>query len=157
VPILGIRELWVGPGTTTYSGTSRPPWKQTTTSIRGVFEVLTKVEDLTVVGCNMKPFSAALGATAATSADDEILLPALRRLTIYVEFGDLDVPTLVRCAKARKGRSRPLGEVAIVFKEAGTTDLIRKVESLWEFVVEVNHCVGMAPMLIWRGADCDEW
>jgi len=158
IPVLGIRELWVGPGTTTYFGTPLPPWKQTTASVQGIFGVLTKVEDLTVVGCNMKPFSAALGATVArASANDGILLPTLQRLTIYVEFGDLDVPALIQCAKARKGHSRPLGEVTIVCKEAVTTDLIRKVESLREFVVEVNHRVGVAPMLIWRGVDCDDW
>ena len=135
------------------------PWRPSVTGIRGVFEFLTRVEDLTIIDCNTRPFSTALGMTAAIDAGGGILLPALRRLTIYAVCGDFDIPDLIRCAKARKKHSRALEEVTIVFGEVGVAapGLIRSVEPLREFVGEVNHRVGETSMLIWGGLDCDNW
>ena len=155
ISVLDIRELWFGRSTKTYFDNDTKPLRQTCARVRGAFEVLTKVEDLTIIRCETRPFFAALN----TAMDDNILLPRLQRLTIYIRYGDLDVPALVQCAKTRKEHSRPLGEVTVVFTdpEAATADLIREVESLREFVAEVNHHVGVAPMLILRGVDCDDW
>jgi len=133
------------------------PWEQSFAGIRGAFGFLTKVEDLTIVGCDTGLFSAALGMTAAANADGGILLPALQKLTIYVVYGHLDILDLIRCARARKEHSRSFGEVTIVFREAATVDLILEVESLGEIVGEVKHRVDEAPMLIWKGVDCDDW
>jgi len=149
----GIRELWVGRDTESDFGGGPGPWKQTSAGVHGAFDALTKVEDLTVVGCETGPIVATLGA----AMDGRILLPELRRLTIYVGRGDLDVPALVRCARTRKEHSRPLGEVTIVFKELVTTDLIREVELLREFVMEVDHHVGVAPTSIWGGVRFYDW
>jgi len=151
ISALEIKELWVGQETKSH--TVNKPWKQTVAGAHGAFAVLTKVEDLTIVSCETGPIFAALD----TTADDGVLLPGLRRLTIFVGCGDLDVPALIRCAKARKKHSRPLGEVTIVFREVATTDSIWEVELLKEFVAEVSHYVGAAPVLVWRGADCDSW
>ena len=155
ISVSEIRELWVGQSTMSIFWPK--PWEQSVTGICGAFGVLTKVEDLTIVGCNMRPFSMALGMAAAADADSGILLPALQRLTVYAVCRDLDILDLIRCARARKEHSRPLGEVTIVFGEVAATDLILKVESLREIVGEVKHRVGEAPMLIWRGLDCDDW
>ena len=125
------------------------PWRPSVTGIRGVFVFLTRMEDLTIVDCDTRPFSTALGVTTAIDTGGGILLPALRRLTIYVACGDLDIPDLIRCAKARKKHSRALEEVTIVFREVGAAalGLIRSVEPLRQFVGEVNHRVGETPML----------
>ena len=143
ISTLDIRELWVGPGTGSYSG----PWEQTGPEVRSAFEVLTKVEDLTLVSCKTGLFIATLG----TAVESGVLLPGLRRLAIYVGCGDLDVAALVRCAKTRKEHSRPFREVNIVFKEVVTTDLIWGMESLRRSVGKVDHHVGVAPTLIWDG------
>ena len=151
IPVLEIRELWVGQSTASHFGGTPEPWKQTAAGVRGAFGMLTKVEDLTIISCETGPIFATLDATV----DDTLLLPRLRRLTIHVGCGNLDVAALVQCTKTRKERSRPLGEVTVVFTEAATTDLIREVELLREFVVEVDHHVGVAPTLIWSGVGCD--
>jgi len=129
------------------------PWKQTAAGVRSVFDVLTGVEDVTIVSCETEPIFAALD----TTTDNGILLPGLQRVTIYVGCGNLDVPALVRCAKVRKEHSQPLGVVTIVFKGAAADDLIREVESLRGFVANVSHRVGVAPTLIWDGVDCRDW
>ena len=151
ISVLGIRELCVGHSSMSFFWPN--PWGLTVTGVCEAFGILTKVEDLTIVGCHTRPFSEALGM----AMDGGILLPALRRLTIYVFYGDLDIIDLIQCARMRKECSRPLGEVTIVFEEAATTDLALKVELLGEFVGEVKHRVGEAPMLIWKGLDCDDW
>jgi len=153
ISALEIRELWVRRDTNPYLDDSSEPWKQTTSGVHGAFEVLTKVEDLTIVNCEIGPFF----ATLDRATDGGILLPRLRRLTIYVGSGDLDASVLVQCAKAREGHSRPLEEVAIIFGSKPGTEVVRVLESLRELVVEVNHRVGVAPTLIWRGVDRDEW
>ena len=145
ISVSEIRELWVGRGTTSYFGTRDRPWKQTAAGIHGAFGVLTKVEDLTVVSCETKPFFTTLGSTV----DDGIILPGLRRLTIYVGCGDLDVPALIRCAKARKEHSRPLLEVTVVWEEEPGADFVQEVESLKEFVGELIYRIGEAPKLSW--------
>jgi hypothetical protein len=141
ISVSEIRQLLVGARTD-----HRRLWKQTAARVHGVFGVLTKVEDLTIVSCETEPFFATLGATV----DNGILLPGLRRLTIYAGHGDLDVPALIQCAKARKGYSRPLGEVTVVFEEEPGAGLIQEVESLGEFVEELTYRVGEAPKLIWK-------
>ena len=150
-----IKELWVGHSTTSffYPG----PWLIDVAGVCGAFAALEKVEDLTIVGCNSEPFSTALGVTAAADADGGVLLPELQRLTIYVVFGDLDIHGLIRCAKARKEHSRSLWKVTLVFRKPVAAQLIREVEPLREFVGEVEHCVGEAPVLIWKGVDGDDW
>jgi len=149
ISALEIRELWVGQNTESSFGGGPEPWKQTASGVRSAFEVLTKVEELTVVSCETEPIFSMLN----TATDDGVLLPRLRRLTIYVGCGDLDVLALVRCSKARKEYFRPLGEVAIVFTEPAVSGLIAEVESLREVVAEVDHRVGVAPMLAWDGVD----
>ena len=76
------------------------------------FRVLTKVEDLTIVGCKTEPFFWTLGVAAGDSA----LLPRLQRLTVSAGRWDLDTPGLVQCAKARKGCSRPPEEATLIFE-----------------------------------------
>ena len=120
---------------------------------RGAFEVLTKVEDLTIVSCATKPIFTTLQATV----DGKLLLPGLKRLTIYVGFGDLDVSTLIQCAIARKGLFQSLGKVTVVWKKGPGVNVKQQVESLREFVGEITQRVGRAPNLSWRGDDCDDW
>ena len=114
--------------------------------------MLTKVEDLTIVGCETEPFFSTLGA----AADNDILLPGLRRLTIYIGCGDLDVSALVQCAKARKEYSRPLGEVTVVFEEPAA-GMVGWVELVRESVGELICRVGEVPESLWRGEDCNSW
>ena len=149
ISVLDIRELWVGGETS-----SGQPWKPASADIRGAFGVLTKVEDLTIVGCDTTQFSTALGVNITT--DSGILLPELRRLTIYIGSGDLDVHALVLCVKARKENSRPLLEVTLVWQRKATTESIQEAELLRGFVAEVNHRVGVALDLSWMGIDCVE-
>ena len=77
------------------------------------------------------PFFAARGSTA----DGIIILPDLRRLTIYVGRGHLNIPALAQCAEARFENFRPLGEVTIVFEnQPGAGVALRlEMESLKEF------------------------
>jgi len=154
ISTLEIRELWVGPNTKPYSSGSSKPWKQTAPGVRSAFEVLTKVEDLTIVSCETGPFF----ATLDTATDSGILLPGLRRLTIYVGCGDLDVSALVQCAKARKEHSRPLGEVAIIFGSEPQTEVVQVLESLREFVEKLDYRAGVAPVLKhWEGQGDGMW
>ena len=139
ISVLEIRELWVGQEITR----NGRPLGQTTAGARGAFGVLTKVEDLSMVNCNTKTFFSAL----STTSYDGIILPRLQRLTIYVGRGDLDIPALIQCVKARKGCSRPL-EVTVVFEEKPGADLVEGVESVREFVGELYHHVGLAPRLM---------
>jgi hypothetical protein len=151
ISVSGVRKLLVGMKTESYFGTRRRLWKQTAARVRGAFEVLTKVEDLTIVSCEMVPFFAALGATV----DGATLLPGLRKLTIYIGCGDLKVSALIECARARLERSLPLREVIIVFENEPGAGLIREVELLREFVEELNYSVDAAPKLEWRDKNCD--
>ena len=144
ISISEIEELLVGNKNKLSSGVHKP-WEQTAIRVRGAFEVLTQVEDLTIVNCETGPFFAALGSTA----DSNVLLPELRRLTIYVGSGYLDVAALIQCAGARFEHSRSLGEVTIVFEEQPKAGTIRKVESLGKFVGELNYRVGAIPELKW--------
>ncbi|KAF9789241.1 hypothetical protein BJ322DRAFT_528213 [Thelephora terrestris] len=152
IDVLEIKELWVGHSTTSffYPG----PWLIDIAGVSGAFAALTRVEDLTVVGCNSEPFSSALGMT---DADGGILLPELQSLTIYVVFGDLDIEGLIRCAKTRKEHSRPFWRVTLVFRKEVAAKLIREMRLLRKFVGEVDHRVGEAPTLIWKGVDRDDW
>lgn len=138
--VLGIKELWVGRGDTSFRN---GPWEQNSTRVRSAFEVLTKVEDLTIFRCETEPFYAtlALGATA----DGGILLPELRRLTTYAGHGDVDFLALIRCAKARQEHSRPLERVTIVFNEEPGAHLVRGLELLRGFVGELIYPVGRPP------------
>jgi len=126
ISVSGIRELLVGASVEYHNRNPRRPWGQTVARVRSAFEVLTRVEYLTTASCESVPFFTALGATT----DGAILLPGLRRLTIYAGCGDLDVSALVRCAEARLEHSRSLGEVAIVFESQAKADVIREVELL---------------------------
>ena len=136
--VLDIRELLVGQNTTAGS-----PWKQTVAGARGAFSVLTKVEDLTIVNCETGPLFAALGV----AKDGRMFLPELQRLTIYVGLGNVKVLALIRCAEARKERSKPLGKVTVIFKEELGDDSVRELESLRAFVGELIYYVGAAPKL----------
>jgi len=153
ISISEIRELWVGQPVESHSRASQRPWKQTTAGVRGVFEVLTKLEDLTVVNCETEPFFAILGA----AVDDGLLLHGLRRLTIYVGCGDLNAPALMQCAKARKEHSRPFMEVIVVFEKEPGAGVIQEVDSIGEFVGKLIYRVGKTPKLTWLGEDCDMW
>ena len=139
ISVSEIRELLVG-WIKSYHNNLRL-WKQTAAGIRGAFGVLAKVEDLTIVNCETEPFFSTLGATA----DDGVLLPGLRKLTIYTGCGDLDVLVLIQCAKARKEHSRSIGEVLVVFENEPGADLVEGVESLRAFVGELIYRVGEAP------------
>ena len=145
ISVSEIRELLVGISVEHYHGNHRRPWEQAVAHVRSAFGVLAKVEDLTIVSCKTEPFFAALGGTK----DGAILLPGLRRLTIYVGWGDLDTSALIRCAKARFESSRPLKEVAIVSEDEPEGCVIREVESLRGLVGELNYRVGAAPELRW--------
>ena len=153
ISVSQIRELWVGRGTESLYSANQP-WIPTTAGVRGAFEVLTKVEDLTIVSCKTKPIFTTLQATVD---DGRLLLPGLKRLTIYVGIGDLDVSALIQCAKARKGLLQSLGEVTIVWKKDPGVDVKQEVESLREFVGELTQRVGRTPKLNWRGNNCDSW
>ena len=146
IPVPEIRELWVGQA----FQSDGMPWKQTTVGIVGAFGVLPKVEDLILVGCDTKLFSAVLRATSVANTDGGILLPALRRLTIHAGPEGLDVPALARCAKARKEHSSPLLEVNIVWEKTATTKSTKETELLRRFVVEVNYRVGVDPYLMFN-------
>jgi hypothetical protein len=141
ISVFEIRELLVGAMIEAYPGAPRRRWKQTTAHVHGAFRVLTKVEDLTIVDCETVPFFATLGATV----DGATHLPGLREFTIYVGCGDLNALALAECARARLEHSRPLGKVTIVFENEPEADLIREVESLREFVGELNYRVGATP------------
>jgi len=54
ISVSQIRELWVGQKA--YWGSKDWTWRQTATGVHGVFGVLTKVEDLTIVNCQTGPF-----------------------------------------------------------------------------------------------------
>ena len=153
ISLLEVRELWVGSSDTDPLGTDRSPWGQTAIGVRGVFRALRKVEDLTIVSCQTKPFF----STLRTAADDRTLLLGLRRLTIFVGCGDLDVLALIRCAKARKEHSRSLAEVTVVFEKEPGADLVEALESLREFVGELVYRVGKTPELILQGDGCELW
>ena len=68
VSLLHIRELWIGHGRRTRPGSAR---KRAAAGLRGAFEVLTDLEDLTIVRCKMEPFLQTLGETVG----GRILLP----------------------------------------------------------------------------------
>ena len=153
ISISGIRELLVGPNTEFPFDNLPSPWEQTVDHARGAFGVLTKVEDLTIVSCKTEPFFTALGA----AMDGPILLPGLRRLTIYIGCGDLDVPALVRCAEARFENSRPLGEVTVIFENELNGYMIQEVEFLRGFVEDLSCRVGASPELKWESKDGDAW
>jgi len=78
ISISQTRELWVGQRIETSSNVPKKPWKQTTAQIRGAFEVLAKVEDLTIISYETNPFFTTLGGTA----NDEVLLPKLQTIMI---------------------------------------------------------------------------
>ena len=147
IPVLGIRELWVGQRG---DSTRRPSsWRQTTGGVLGAFKVLSKVEDLTIVRCEMEAFFTMLGSTT----DDGILLPGLRRLTIYVGVGDLNVGALVQCAKARKEYFRPVDEVTVVLGWELDASFVQEMKSLREFVGQLSCRVGEAPNLNYNMED----
>jgi len=151
ISVSQIRELWVGQKA--YWGNKDWTWRQTAAGVHGVFGVLTKVEDLTIVNCQTGPFFVSLGATV----EDGVLLPGLRRLTVYGKSGNLDVPALTRCAKARKEHFRPLGEVTVVWEKDPGADVMQEVESLREFVGELVYCIGEDPELVRKGRECSCW
>jgi len=107
--------------------------------------VLLKVENLTLVTCQTEPFLTTLGMPV----DDGVLLPRLRKPTVPVGSGDLDVPALIQCVKARKEHSRPLGGVTVVLEKEQGTGLTEGLESLREFVGELDYCAGEIPKSFW--------
>ena len=153
IPVTEIKELLVGVRFEPFFGAPRSHWKQTVARVRGVFAVLTKVEDLTIVSCDMLPFFTTLG----TTTNNGVPLPGLRRFTIYVGCGDLEVSALVQCARARLRDSRPLKEVAIIFENEPGADVKREAESLGGFVRELNYRVGVTPGLEWGDKDGEMW
>jgi hypothetical protein len=149
ISISEIRELLVGKRPGARSG----PWEQTAARVHGAFGVLTKVEDLTVVSCEMAPFFTTLG----TTVDGAAPLPGLRKLTIYVRCGDLDISALIQCARARLECSQPLKEVTIIFEDEPGADVIQEVQLLREFVGELNYRVDATPVLNWEGESGGSW
>ena len=145
ISVLDIRELWVGQR----GDTAGRPWEQTAERVLGAFKALTKVEDLAIVRCETEAFFTALGSTM----DDVILLPGLRRLTIYVGSGDLDVKALVQCAKTRKEHFRPIEEVDVVLGRELDASFVQETESLREFVGQLSCRVGKAPKLDYNMED----
>jgi len=145
ISVSQITELWVGQRTENFA--RKRPWNQDAARVRGAFEVLTRVQDLTIVSCETNPFFTTLGGTA----NDQVLLPKLQTVTIYVGCGDLDVLTLIQCAKARKEHSQPLGEVTVVWEKDPGGNAMQGVESLREFVGELTQRVDEAPKLPWDG------
>jgi len=139
ISVLHIKELVVG-------AVLNAPWKHAITGICDTFKVLSELEDLTIVSCVAKPFFTSLG----TTVDSRILLPGLRRLSVYVGFRDLDIPSLIRSAKARKEHSRLLEEVTVVWEEDPGAGVLQVVEPLREFVGELTLRVGEAPELPWN-------
>jgi len=138
ISALEIRELWVGQD----GADIHRPLGQTPAGVRDALGVLMKVEDLNIVNCETGPFFLALGVVS----NDGIILPRLRKLTIYVGRNDLDIPTLIQSMRARKGCSEPFG-VTLVSEEKPEADLLERVESLREFVGELIYRVGRAPKL----------
>jgi len=153
ISVLQIRGLWVGQRTESWYNSKPRPWKQTAGGVHSAFEVLTKVEDLTIVSCETEPFFATLGATV----DGGVLLPGLQRLTVYVGCGDLNVSALTRCVETRGEHSHPLGEVTVVWEEDPGVDVMQEVESLGVFVGKLIHRVGETPQLGWRDKECGRW
>jgi len=151
ISISQIRELWVG-GSPFFS-TSNTPWKLTAAGVHGAFEVLTAVEDLTLVSCETKPVL----TTLLVKANGEISLHGLKRLTIYVGFGDLDVSALIQCIKARKGHFRQVEKLTVIWKKTPGTAVMQELGSLTEFVGELSQRVGKAPKLTWRGDSDSVW
>jgi len=154
ISVSEITELWIGRSRIeSYPHPSCAYWRQTPAGTHGAFGVLKKVEDLTIVNCETEHFFTMLGSTV----DDSILLLGLQRLTVYVWYTVLDVPALIRCAKARKEHSRPLLEVTIVWEEPGA-DFVQEVESLREFVGEVIYRIGeLAPELPSTDESFETW
>ena len=145
ITVLQIRELWIEKRTVYGFDNERTSWKQSAAGLPGVFGALTDVEGLTVVCYEMEPFL----QTLAVTVDGGFLLPALQRLTVYVKCGDMVVPALIQCTKARKEHFRPLGEVTVVWGEDPGARVRDEMESLREFVGELVHCVGEAPEFLW--------
>jgi len=54
VSLSGIKELWVGQRAKSLFEANLP-WMQTVPGVHGAFGVLTKVEDLTIVSCQVGP------------------------------------------------------------------------------------------------------
>ena len=152
IPVLEIRELWVGQTSEQYFGEGHP-WKQTAGRVLGAFKVLAKVEDLNIIDCETEAFLTTLGSTSG----GDILLPRLRRLAIYVRAGDLDVTAPVQCVKARKAYSRQLEEVTVVLEQEPGAQFAVGVEPLGEFVGELVYRVGTTPNLTWTGDGRDLW
>ena len=153
ISVSQIRELWVGQRAESYPCSEIRPWEQSAVGVRGALEVLKKVEDLTIVSCEMGPFFAMLGATV----DGGTLLPGLRNLTIYVGCGELHVSALARCAKARKEDFRPLEKVTVVWGDDPRAEVMQEVEPLRRFVGELVHGVSEAPELPRAGGIRDSW
>jgi len=152
ISVSGIKELWIGSTIESYPG--RIPWKQTATGVRGAFEVLTKVEDLTIVSCETEPIL----TTLDVKIDNAVFLPGLRRLTIYVGCGELDISALIQSTKARKEHSRPLEELAIIFENEPGADAVRELETLGEIVGGFDYRIGMAPVMRqWQIREEERW
>ena len=152
ISISGIRELWVGSTIESYFG--RIVWGQTAAGVRGAFEVLAKVEDLTIVSCETEPIL----TTLDVKAGDAVLLPGLRRLTIYVACGELAISALIQSTRARKEHSRPLGKVAIIFENEPGAEAVQELELLRDLVEELDYRVGVTPVMRqWESRDDDMW
>ena len=145
IPVLDIRELWVGQR----GNSTRGLWGQTLSGVLSAFKVFSKVEGLTILRCKTEAFFTTLGSTT----DGGILLPGLRRLTIYVGSGDLDVKALVQCAKTRKEHFRPIEEVDVVLGRELDASFVQETESLREFVGQLSCRVGKAPKLDYNMED----
>jgi len=114
--------------------------------------VLTKVEDLTVLSRKMEPVFSALVA----AGDDTCSPSQITEANGLHQIVCLDVPALIQCAKTRKERSQPLGEVTIVFEEP-KVKFVEGVELLGGVVGESTSRVSSAPRMSCTGEYCKPW
>lgn len=117
--------------------------------------MLTRVEDLVIINGRTGPFFSTLGQTT----DNGLLLPELRKLTVYVGCRRMDHSALAQCIKARSEHFQPLGEVTIIFPKEPEDCMVNGVESVREFVEKLMWRVGEDedPKLYWAGEGCGPW
>jgi len=146
IPVLEIRESWVGQYTISHIDTSRTFWEQD--DIDDAFRVLTKVEDLAFVGCKMEPF---FGLSEWQWAI------VLSFPTYGGPLSSLDVPGFIPMRESKEGMFQPTRGSFPVFEKEPGSGLVQGVEVLRDFVGELICRIGKAPRLFWLGESCVKW